>query len=235
MAAAVEPIPETREILTALSMTGGRDLLRPMQQQAERVVAEVPGCVGLSVAMMEEGLTFTWLATADRLRSLDAAQYLESGPCEVAAIDGDEVEIADVLDEERWRLMALASAAQGVRSSLSMPLRGPDGPIGSLNLYGGEPRTFTGKERQVASMFGADLEAAVLNADLAMASRRRAEESVQILHERDTIDIAVGILADRHDIPLEEARERLLRAAERADAPVQIVADLVVASQEDVV
>lgn len=214
-----------------LSRAGDRDLLWPMQRQAERVVEAVPGCIGLSVALMEEGLTFTWLATDDRMRSLDATQYIESGPCEVAAYQGEEVEITDVLDEERWRLFALSTAARGVRSSLSMPLRGPDGPIGSLNLYGGEPRTFSGEERRIASMFGAELEAAVVNADMSMASRRRAEQSVRILRERDTVDIAVGILADRQDIPLEEARRRLLAAAERADAPVQLVADLVVASK----
>lgn len=227
----MEPIPETHEVLTALSMMGDRDLLQPLQRQAERVVELVPSCVGLSVSMLEEGLTFTWMATQDRVRVLDAAQFLADGPCEVAAYQGEEVEIPDLLDERQWQLLALASAAQGVRSSLSMPLRGPNGLLGSLNLYGSEPRTFSGHERHLAQMFGADVEAAVANADLSMMSRRRAESSLSVLQQRDIIDLATGILADRDGIPLAEARRKLYDAAARAEAPVEAIADLVVASQ----
>ena len=72
----------------------------------------MPECVALSIAHFDDNLTST-TATSDELRLLDAAQYLDGGPCEVAAVDGDEVDVGDVLDEDRWQLFALATPSRG--------------------------------------------------------------------------------------------------------------------------
>lgn len=224
----MEPLPETREALRQLSSTGDHDLLAMMTQEATQVVAAVPGCLGLSITLRDHELTFTWLATDPRLRSLDAAQFLDDGPCERAATQGTESSVADLLEEERWRLLGLASAAIGVRSSLSLPLLGPDGPIGSINFYGTDGGTFRGRERHIARVFGSDVEAAVTNADLSMTSRQRAEHAVETLEALDAVDIASGILAEREGIPVDEALSRLRDAAERADAPLHEVSEIVI-------
>lgn len=229
----MEPLPETREALWRMAAASDVDLLTAMKTEAARVVEAVPGCVGLSVTLQENELTFTWLSTRPEVRPLDAAQFLEDGPCEAAAYEGEARAVADLMDEEQWRLFALAGAAVGVRSSLSLPLRGPDGPLGSVNFYGRDGDTFAGRERRVADIFGADVESVVRNADLGMASRQRAQRAPGTLDSIDRIDIAIGILAEHENISVEKAHTRLRDAAERADAPVQTIAELVIQRKLD--
>lgn len=117
---------------------------------ALRVAEAIPDCVGMSVCHFDADITFTLVTTSERLRMLDAAQYLDGGPCQVAALDGDEVSVDDLLDEGRWQLLALASAAEGVKSSLSLPLRHSGQLYGSANFYANTTHGFQGKERDLA-------------------------------------------------------------------------------------
>jgi GAF domain-containing protein len=223
----VEPIPESLEVLRRLSSTGEVDLVDNLKRAAGWVVKEVPECVALSISHFDEDLTFTLTATSDELRLLDAAQYLDGGPCEVAAIDGDEVDVGDVLDEDRWQLFASASAVHGVRSSLSLPLRRDDTVYGSVNFYASTEYAFMGRERDLAVMFGASVQEAVANADLSMASLGRARQAVTTLDERDRINTAAGVLAARHGMTVTQAHESLVDCATRAGVPVVALADLV--------
>jgi GAF domain-containing protein len=226
----MEPLPETLEVLSRISSTNDVDLVAAMAEETARLVDSVPGCVGVSITLRDDELTFTWLSTAPRLRDLDAAQFLSGGPCEDASGTGRAAVVPELMDEEQWRLLALAGAAVGVHSSLSMPLVGPRGPFGSVNFYGRQPDTFTGREREVAAIFGADVQSAVANADLSMSSRRRAEGAVQTLEASTRVDIASGILAEQEGITVEEARRRILAAAGRAGAPPLRLAEIVIES-----
>lgn len=223
----MEPIPESLEALTRLSAAGEGDLVASIKEAALRVVEAVPECVALSISHYDEDLTFTLVATADDIRILDAAQYLDGGPCQAAAISGDELDIQDILDEDRWQLFALASAIKGVRSSLSLPLRRNATVYGSINFYARTDYAFVGRERDLAVMFGATVEEAVANADLSMASVGRARQAVQTLDERDTINTAVGVLAARHRMSTSEAYDSLIDAADRAGVSPAALADLV--------
>src|SRR3954447_5563759 len=109
----MEPLPETRAALWRMSSTSEVDLASVMQSETERLVAAVPGCVGMSVTLREHELTFTWLVTDPALRTLDAAQFLAGGPCEEAAHHGRGQVVPDLMSEERWRLLAIAGAAMG--------------------------------------------------------------------------------------------------------------------------
>lgn len=229
----MEPLPETREALGDLSMTSQVDLMRVISSYADRVVAALPACVGLSVTLREDELTFTWLTTSDHLRGLEAAQFLDGGPCEVAAHTGEGAAVSDLLDEDQWRLLGLASAAIGVQSSLSVPLRGPTGPIGSINIYGSKEDAFQGREREIATIFGAEVESVVMNADLSMSSKARAERAAETIEQNDTINIASGVLAERYQTTFDEALSRLESAAERAGTAVHQVAEMIIRCKED--
>lgn len=98
--------------------------------------------------------------------------------------------------------------------------------MGSVNFYGRDADTFSGRERAIADMFGADVQAAVANADLGMSSRMRAERAVETLESVDGIDITSGVLAERKGISIAEAHDQLRDAAERADVPISAVAKL---------
>jgi hypothetical protein len=59
---------------------------------ARRAEAIVPGLVGLSLRETEEGITFTLVASNTPLASIDAAQYLDDGPCLAAADTPRDIE-----------------------------------------------------------------------------------------------------------------------------------------------
>jgi hypothetical protein len=96
-----------------LSVGDDVGLVQRLTEAAARVVHLMPKCVALSIAVFDDDLTFRRMATSDQIRIVDAAQYVEGGPCELSALNGEDVAVDDILDEDRWQLFALASAATG--------------------------------------------------------------------------------------------------------------------------
>src|SRR4051794_11606279 len=107
----MEPLPETHEVLSRLSKRTGDDLVADLTEQAQDVAVAVPGCIGISVTLRSHELTFTWMSTQDDIRLIDAAQYIDGGPCQQAFGEQVSCEVSDVLDESQWQLFGLASAA----------------------------------------------------------------------------------------------------------------------------
>lgn len=231
----MEPLPETSsvlEMLGARSPAGDARLGDEMQAMADRVVAAVPDCLGLSITYRDHDLTFTYLRTTDMVSVLDAVQYLTAGPCDVSSRTGEEFVIGDLFDEHRWQMFAQASASQGVRSSLSFPMRNGERVIGSVNFYGTTQDAFPGEELSLARMFGAWVEDAVRNADLSMNTLEQARQAPGVLQDRDLVDQATGVLAAQHHIDMDEALQRLTDAAVRGGTTAADVARAIVRALE---
>jgi GAF domain-containing protein len=232
----LEPIPETREALAELVTLEDPQLDDVLARMARRAQAIVPELVGLSVGMVQEELTFTLVASNSALASLDGAQYLDDGPCVEAvgtAPRDIETEIDDLLDEGRWQLFAEASAAAGIASSLSMPIRRHDKVIGSVNLYASTPDAFTGRHEQLALALDTDPATAITNADLSFSTRLRAAEAPSRIRDAQTIDTAVGVLSALFGIGLDVAQERLRKAAARAGIQEALLARVLLLVQSD--
>jgi len=230
----LQPLPETLSVLQMLSTVpqAHPDLVGVIQGLADRVVATVPDCVGLSLTYREHDLTFTYVRTTQLVAALDGVQYADEGPCEVSSRTGDEIVIGDLLDEHRWQLYAQSSAAAGVRSSLSLPIRHGDRVIGSVNCYGATPDAFAGQELDLARLFGAWVQEAVRNADLSMSTLKEARQAPAVLAEREVIDQAVGALASRRGISPEAARQRVADAAVRSGSSEAEIARAIVLGQQ---
>jgi GAF domain-containing protein len=219
----VEFLPHTQEALDEYLSLADPDLeasLRTMGDSAARIV---PECVGLSLTLYDEDLTFTLVASALSLAQLDAMQYLDGGPCVQAVHDGTEWEesIPDLLDEDRWALFARASACAGVASSLSLPVLDRGRVVGGINLYASSTEAFTGHHRDLASALGASAAGAVTHADLAFDSRHSAERAPGQLRAQQALDVAVGILAAREGLDVDAAEARLRDASMRAGISVE--------------
>jgi GAF domain-containing protein len=185
---------------------------------ARRVRGVVPELVGLSLGVIEDGVTLTLVASTEQLAALDAVQYLDGGPC-VAAVDRAEpldVNVGDLLDEDRWRLYARAGAAIGVASSLSLPIMDGDRVVGGVNLYASTEDAFTGLHEEVAQAVGSDPALAVANADLSFSTAKLAIEAPNRIREGGDINNALGIIAESQGVNISTARERLRNAAARA-------------------
>lgn len=118
------PTPETILAIDKLDPTDEVDLVAELGRLADRAQQIVPDLVGVSIARLASGLTFTVVATAGEIAVLDGIQYLAGGPCVDAAHTNQALEFdnGDALDEERWRLFAQATAAHTVRTTLTLPL-----------------------------------------------------------------------------------------------------------------
>ena len=224
----MEPIPETREALRRLADLGDHDLGRDLGEAASALVALVPDLVGLSISIVEAGITFTYLASDSTVASFDAVQHADGGPGEVAVHHGRVVaaDHADLMDESRWSLFARAGDTSGVASTLSLPILDGATVVGGVNMYGNRPRTFEGRHEELAELFGAWAPGAVTNADLSFSSRFEAAQAIERLEEMRVVDVAVGMIVAAHGSGPQEARARLQRAATRAGVSLAQLARL---------
>ena len=218
----MEPIPETVEALRELTRFGDETIARTLLGISRAVEQIAPEVVGVSLSMIEENLTFTMTATTGPVAQLDGMQYLAGGPCDDALRSGEpkvyrsDEAVEEAVDEDRWELFARATAAAGVASTLSLPMLRDGIVVAGVNLYGSTPDAFEGRHEEIARACGAWAGGAVKNADLDFSSRFRAAATPDRLRAQNQVDMAVGALMSRWDLPIEEAEERLSEAAKRA-------------------
>lgn len=230
----MEPIPETAEVVESLDASSdGGHLLADFTRLASQAKEIVPDLVGVSIAPLNDGLTFTLVATAEEVAVLDAVQYVAGGPC----VEGAHAEQVtqfeqNVLDEERWRLFAETTAARAVRSTLTLPVLSAGRVVGTVNLYAASRRAFGGHHEQLAEVFGAWASGAVANADLSFATRTEAQAAPQRARDRHVIDVATGIVAAELGLQLDAAEARLRDAASRAGVSLLQIAREIVGARD---
>ncbi|MDX6358406.1 MAG: hypothetical protein QOH37_1460 [Nocardioidaceae bacterium] len=227
----MKPIPETEAALEEYMEADDSDLARTLREMAAAATVIVPECVGLSLTLVRDQLTFTLVASDAEMATIDAAQYLDDGPCVRDSADTAlrEIRIDEVMNEERWALFARASAAKGVASSLSLSVTDRGVVVGGINLYAATPDAFAGHHDELAEALGGLAHSGVADADLSFVTREMAARAPALLRDNRDVEVAVGLLAARYDESVEEAGDRLSMAAGRARVPVATVARVLVA------
>lgn len=232
----MEFIPESLEALDEVAAsTDSVSLRESLKKVADEAQLIAPGLVGISITLLGRDLTFTLVATDDHVAGLDALQYLDDGPCVDAIETGRGTATGDggLLAEGRWHLMALASAAAGVRSTLTFPVRRAGVVVGSVNLYGCTEDVFVGKHRDLADALGGWAEGAIVNADLSFRTRDVARETPARLRDDALVAQAVGVMCVRADFTPSEALGLLEEAAARAGISLVELARIVLEIRED--
>jgi GAF domain-containing protein len=214
----VEPLPETADALRELTRLGDESIARTLWRISQDVADIVPETVGISLSLVTENLTFTMTASTGTVAELDGVQYLAGGPCEETLQTGvpRTYQAGDVVDEERWQAFAEATAASGVASTLSLPILREGTVVAGVNMYASTVDAFEGHHEELAEACGAWAEGAVRNADLDFTTRFEAAETPDRLRSEGWVDQAVGVIMSRWGTSVEEAEERLRRAAARA-------------------
>jgi GAF domain-containing protein len=224
----LQPLPETHEALQKIGQWSGRDLTAELIHQGELVEEVVPNLVGMSLALVRNGLTFTIAATREHLAMLDAIQYTFGGPCVDAALEDTTVlggdSDAGLFDEQRWVEFSRASAAHGVLSTLSLPVHVDGRAVGGVNLYAATPNAFAGKEQRVADILGAWAPGAVHNADLSFSTPAAARRAPRVLEELSVVAQATGVVVASHGIDEARARGIIIDAARMSGLDEVVVA-----------
>jgi GAF domain-containing protein len=215
----MEPTQESAQTIEAFAQYGASGLPEMLAESGRRVRQIVPAIWGMSVTLNDGELTFTLVASSPEVAALDGVQYAAGGPCVAAAEEQRQIGIEQTdspMVEQEWQLFATASAAAGVRSTLSFPLNYQGEVIGGVNLYASAENAFDGHEEELAAVFGTWAAEGVSNADMTFASRDRAEQGPSRVAEQSEIDMAIGVLMGRRGLGQDDARSELDQAATRA-------------------
>jgi GAF domain-containing protein len=218
----MEPIPETVEAIDEYGPFGpeGVDLIADLRERGRRLRDLVPDCIGFSIESRAHGVTFTLVADDEDRAVLDAVHNSTDG-------SAGEEQYLELLDEDSWQLSGRASAAQGVRSTLTLPIVTDQRVAGSVNLYGSSGRAFTGHHLDLAALFDAWAPGAVTNADLSFTTLEEARRAPQVLKDEVVVHVAVGIVAVHEGLDVQAAERALREASVRAGVSLHDLAKAV--------
>ena len=194
-----------------------------VEEIASQAQAFVPGCDVASLTLRRRGHWETLGSTDPLADDADALQYaLSEGPCLDAARD-DPVWVSNQLGSDpRWPRWGPEAATLGIRSVVSVRLRGPDHVYGSLNLYGREEESFDHEGRDLAAIFG-------IHAAIALHAATQITGLEHALTSRHRIGLAQGMLMERYGLTEVTSFEALKRLSSHTNRPLRDIAhDIVV-------
>ena len=151
------------------------------------------------VNLYERGTFVPQAVSGDPPLALDVLQQeTGTGPCIDSSRDQVTIRVDDMTTETRWPRYAELALSHKVASMLCVPLSVDDQQLGSVSLYATERAAFSLADEYLARLFA-------VQAALALAEARRADQMRQALANRDAIGQAKGILMERHRITADEA------------------------------
>lgn len=185
--------------------------------------------VGITVRYGGEFLTLA--SSDDRAALVDEEQYLEGlGPCLQALTTGQVVEVNDQRTHPQLEGYAARARANGVFSTLSLPLFVDERAMGALNLYSSELVNAFGDEvRQQAQEFAERVSIALtltIRYDEQAKTSRQLEEA---LASRTIIDQAIGILMAQQRCDAHAAFDLLRRHSQNHNRRLRNVAEDLIA------
>lgn len=227
-------MPENRD-----SIGGGRSILAGYLLGDETLAETLTHVVDVAkeslpadmagITMMVDGKPSTAVFTDDEAPEIDDHQYHgDGGPCMVAFTTNRVVGIGSVPDDTRWPKFTATAGRYGIQSTLSLPLSGPDGALGALNLYSRERLAFNFQDEEIGAELAAQAAVLLLNAQAHADARQLNDNLNQALSSRSTIDYAIGILIAQSGHTPEDAFALLVRASQRENRKLRdIAAELV--------
>jgi hypothetical protein len=190
----VEPVLESARLVRQLDAMGSAfpgvtALVRDIQRL-------VPDLVGVSLTLLEENLTVTFVEPGSPAARLDALQLLRRSPSDASC-----------------EPIPPPGLQAGIGSSLSLAIT--DGNGAALDLYAASPNAFEGRTAALVTLCRASADATFTDTDLGFETRLRAAVAPVQVAESDDISLAVGLLAARLDLDSRDVDSMLRDTARR--------------------
>lgn len=194
-----------------------RDVTDFLHQLASLAATIVPG-THCGVTLRRDSQVATVASSDEIALRMDELQYLDgSGPCLHAMEFEERVDVPDMTAETRWGDYAAYALANGIQSSLSLPLRLDGSTRGAVNLFSPNVRGFSEAAVERAQAF-TDQASNSLTLLLRQAGTVRLDLQLrEALNTRALIDQALGILMGARKITSREAFEHLRQASQSAN------------------
>jgi GAF domain-containing protein len=202
-----------------------RSLSTKLEAVAELVQRTVPGCDSVSVSLTVEEAMFTGASTSQLAIEADLVQYrADDGPCLSSAREQTSIRIDALEHDERFAHFAPGAVETGIESVLSIPLGAGEHSVGSLNLYSRERDAFTDDDPDRVSELVAYSVHLIVASPLYEASIDTMARLVEVVHQAEQVEIAVGVLIFSDGMAPLEAWDHLHgRAAEHGSSVVERV------------
>jgi GAF domain-containing protein len=218
-----------RTVAELRAMPEAEDLLARLGRVVE-VARTVVGVDGTGLTLTCEDGQPRWVAVSDAaMQLLEEVQHdFGEGPCLAAFAEDRVVAVEDLRRELVWDRIAVVVRQLQVRGVLSVPVRLAEQPVGTLNVYASQPRTWTPAEVQALRAL------AVVTAELVRTAVELANHQVEVgqlrqaLVSRVWIEQAKGMVAATQGVTLDEAFQQLRGRARASSRKLAEVAQEVV-------
>jgi GAF domain-containing protein len=218
-------LTELQESLASVVLAD-RDLSDVLTEITGIARRAMPNIDAVSVTLIRGEKPFTAAYDGQMALDADELQYERGyGPCMDAGRAGQVLLIDDMRSEQHWPDYARHAAAQGILSSLSVPLPFQGATIGALNIYAGRPRFIDDHDVELAEEVAAWVAIAIGNAEAAARTSEDLTHLRTAMKSRAVIEQAKGILMERHKIKEDEAFTILTHASQRTNMELRDVAD----------
>ena len=160
-------------------------------------------------------------SSKERSGDIEEAQLgFEQGPCLVAFRTGETLDVPNIAASWRaWPTFAAIAEARGFQAAHVVPLRLQGHNVGVLCLFLEEPGPMN------------DTDAASIEALVRVATTNLHEDLPQALDDRVTIELAKGVLAEQHGVPMGVAFSLLRAHARKTDRRLSDIAGKIVDSR----
>ena len=219
----------TRFLVTDVSL--GDVLL----QVAQATVNAMPGAEMAGITMGSvDGKPVTGVFTDPESPEIDAAQYESgNGPCLDAWRTKRVIRVDDMSSaHERYPEFSTVALAHRVRSTLSLPLVAGEQGIGALNLYAGQPGSFSSEDEQIGMELASTAAVVLANASAYWTAYELSQNLSEAMKSRAVIEQAKGMLMARSEtLTPDDAFDLLRKASQRENVKLRDIAQRIVNRQ----
>lgn len=199
---------------------------------AEITTTALPAATMAGIAVLgDDGKPTTAVFTDEAAPDIDEGQYASGrGPCLDAWREKRVVRVDDMDDAaDDYPEFAKAARAQGVQSTLSLPLIAGDRGVGALNLYARVKDGFTSNDEALGADLAAAAAVVLANSNDYWSAAELGEQLAEAMRSRAVIEQAKGMLmAQSPDLTAEGAFDLLRRASQRENVKLREIAQRIV-------
>ena len=201
------------------------DILTRISTMAARAV---PTSAFASITVPKGGSGESPVCTDGRVPIVDQVQYdHDDGPCLRSLRTGQVITVDDMATDSRWPWFSEVAMAQGIRSSVSVPMDvagNREDVIGALNIFSADPEGFNAETIRALESFAHQAAIVMANARAYWGAVELAEQLQRAMESRATIEQAKGILMAQSRITPDEAFQLLVRASQRENRKLREIA-----------
>lgn len=197
-----------------------------VEQLAEVAQDVVDSAIGAGASLIDDqGQTMSTGTTDAVAEAGDTLQYeLGEGPCLSAWATEALQRVDDTATETRWPGWCTGVLPLGVRSAMSAPMLYKGHCIGALKVYTTTADGFTAADERRLSLLAAAAATLLGAAQTSEAPHKLSQALRTALTDRQTVDVATGIVMERRGLDQQQARAALLQASRSQGLPLLEVA-----------